>query len=185
MILLILAAQMALSVYAYTPSAVVQAYTQMEKGLLIDLYVLVRNSPRPALTDLKAAGFTLVGTYVDTGSTKEWTTIANYVKQVHGAGMRAFVMMGPPQLAKYEPALQWVKKAAAIGADVIELDELVGNLNFTKQQLLSIIDTGLRSNRGLQFIVTEFEYGNMPFLMYSRGQRPILQSEWQMTTTSQ
>jgi len=136
------------------------AYTQHEKGLLIDIRTLVRNAPAPSLPDVRAANFTLVGTYVDTGSNTEWNTIAKFVKQVHAAGMRAFVMMGPPQLLDYQLAPQWVKKAATVGADVVELDELVGNLDFTKDQLLSVIDAGLAANRGLQFIVTEFEYPN-------------------------
>jgi hypothetical protein len=132
-------------------------WSQNEKSLLVDIRTITRNVASPSLSSLKAAGFTLVGTYIDTASSAEWTTIASFLKQVHIAGMRAFVcvMVGTP---KPETSVQWVKKAASIGADVIELDELVGTLHYTKQQLLSVIDAGLKGNSKLQFIVTEFEY---------------------------
>jgi len=141
-----------------TPAAA--PYTRHEKGVMIDTRVLVKGLPSPSFSELKQANFTLVGTYVDRGSGSEWKTIAAWIQRAHGAGLRTFIMIGPPQLTSLSLASQWTKKAASIGTDVVELDELVSSFHLARAQLRSIIDTGLAVNPNLQFIITEYEYGS-------------------------
>jgi hypothetical protein len=139
------------------------AYNEHDKGILLGFDVLISGLPSPSLTDLKQAGFTLVGTYVKSGSASEWNTISAWIKAAKASGFRTFVMAGPAEETTLtdvvKVTIDFVKKAAMLGADIIELDELVTCpycTGFSKSQLQSIIEDGLAVNPTLEFVVTDW-----------------------------
>jgi hypothetical protein len=139
------------------------AYTDHDKGILVGIDYVTGGGAGPSFTDLKQASFTLVGTYVEKGSASEWSSIATWINSAKAAGLRTFVMAGPfPQ-----PTVQDVvktgtyatKKAAAIGADIVELDEFITCptcSGLTQSQFQSIIEAGLAVNPDLKFVVTDW-----------------------------
>jgi len=138
-------------------------YTEHEKGILFDTDILVRGLPGPSFSDLRQANFTLVGTYVKSGSVSEWNTISTWINAAKASGFRTFVMAGPfpqPTLQKtLKVAIDSTKKAASIGADVVELDEFLtcpSCSSITKSQFLSIVQAGLSVNPSLKFIATDW-----------------------------
>lgn len=133
------------------------AYTQHEKGLLIDVRVLLWNERSPSFTELKKGQFTLLGTYVKADLTSgDWRRIAAWIKSAHKSGFRTFIMIGVPLVRDVTMAVDWCKKAASMGTDVVELDELIAKLNATEGDVVSIIEAGLAVNPKLQFIITEY-----------------------------
>jgi hypothetical protein len=140
------------------------AYTEHDKGIFVETDLLT-GGLSPSFTDLRQANFTLVGTYVKSGSASEWRTISTWITAAKAAGLRTLVQAGPLPQPTIQTALDVTiastKKAASIGADVIELDEFLSatmswSEQFTQSQLQSIIEAGLAVNPKLQFIVTEW-----------------------------
>jgi len=139
------------------------AYTEHDKGILLGIDIVTRGLPGPSFTDLKQANFTLVGTYVDKGSASEWSSIATWINAAKAAGFRTFVMAGPFPQPKVQDVVKTgiyaTKKAAAIGADIVELDEFITcpTCNgLTESQFQSIIEAGLAVNPNLKFVVTDW-----------------------------
>jgi hypothetical protein len=150
-------------VYAGSVPTSCPAYTQHDKAILVGIDILVRGLAVPSFSDLKRAGFTLVGTYPESGSSSEWNTIAAWIKTAKAAGLRTFVQAGPypqPTLkATVKVGIDSTKKAASIGADVVELDEFLtcpSCSSISKSQFLSIVRAGLSVNPRLQFIATDW-----------------------------
>jgi hypothetical protein len=144
------------------------AYTQHEKAILVDIDVMKLGRPAPSFSDLKAANFTLVGTYPRVGDSSEWNIISTWIKSAKAAGLRTLVQTYPQATVEstVNVGIDYVNKAASIGADVIEIDELLGVFpSITKSQFLSIVQAGLSVNPHLQFIATEWTQGAMDTLL--------------------
>jgi hypothetical protein len=144
-------------------TTVCSAYTDHDKGILVGIDYVTGGLSGPSFTDLKQANFTLVGTYVDKGSTSEWNGIANWIKSAKAAGLRTFVMAGPfPQPTVKDvvkTGIYATQKAAAIGADIVELDEFITCptcSGLTQPQFQSVIEAGLAVNPNLKFVVTDW-----------------------------
>jgi hypothetical protein len=157
------------------------AYTQHEKAMLVDIGILVQGLPGPSFSDLKRANFTLVGTYPQSGSTSEWNTIAAWIKAARAAGLRTFVQAGPypqPTLSMaVQVGIDSTKKAASIGADVVELDEFLTASSYaiTESQFLSVVQAGLSVNPRLQFIATDWSQQALTTLFsWTNGYKCVL-----------
>jgi hypothetical protein len=148
--------------YAASVPTSCPAYTQHDKAMFVDIGILVQKLPGPSFSDLKRANFTLVGTYPKSGSNSEWNTIAAWIKAAKAAGLRTFVQAGPypqPTLAMaVKVGIDSTKKAASIGADVVELDEFLSASSYaiTNSQFISVVQAGLSVNPRLQFIATDW-----------------------------
>jgi hypothetical protein len=130
------------------------AYTNPERGILFEDMVLFRNSNSPSLSQLKQAGFTLVGTYAEPWfDSWHWMTITNWMKSAHQLGLRTFLMV-----TDFTPDedVALAKKAVSVGADVFMLDEVLARYGTTRDQLRSIIDAGQKAKARLQFIINEY-----------------------------
>jgi hypothetical protein len=134
------------------------SYTQTEKALMVGSDVILKSLSAPSLSELKQAGFTMLGTdalanYTDAN----WSAVAAWVKSLHNAGFRAFAII------KAEPkiAIELTKKSASIGADVVVFDELIERFGMTQPQFLAIIVAGYTVKQDLQFIVTEYSPGSV------------------------
>lgn len=125
------------------------------KGLLIDVGML-GSTNIPSLSDLRRAGFALVGTQVKSNfGPGDWSKIAVWIQSAHNAGLRTFIMIGVPQVKDLGTAAAWTRNAASVGTDVVELDELILTFNPNQTAIRSIIEAGLAVNPNLQFIITE------------------------------
>jgi hypothetical protein len=112
------------------------------------------NLAAPALSELKQEGFTLLGTQVYL-NWQSWSGLAAWIKSVHAAGFRAFTLLGWEK-TDVAGMTDLVRRSVSAGADVIVLDELITEYEFNQDQLLSIIDAGLKMKQQLQFIVDEY-----------------------------
>jgi len=129
------------------------AYTNSERGIAIEDMVLFRNATSPSLSELKQAGFTLVGTYAEPWfDSWHWGVITNWMTSAHKLGLRTFLMIY--DTPSNDVAL--ATKAVSLGSDVLMLDELLSRYNTTRDQLRSIINAGLTAKNRLQFIVNEY-----------------------------
>ena len=127
--------------------------TPQSKGLFFDPTVILSHLPTPSFADLVKAGFTLVGTQASRWfDTHDWDGIAPWIRAAHSAGLKVFVMIQ----AEPGTAAGFLETAVSIGADVIELDELLARYNTNETQLRSLIEAGLGLNPNLSFIVTEY-----------------------------
>jgi hypothetical protein len=155
-ILILLVGNVMSAAQGRNPSLTSSAYTQHDKGILFDVRALGKPNI-PSLSDLKTEGFTLVGTYVTAQfGSADWNKVAAWIKSAHKTGLRTFIMVGVPNVNNIRNAVDWTKKAASIGADVVELDELIAKLNAEQADVESIIKAGLALNPNLQFIITEY-----------------------------
>jgi hypothetical protein len=134
-----------------------------DKGILLGIDVVTGNAPGPSLTDLRKANFTLVGTYVISPSASVWDSISAWIKAAKASGFRTFVMAGPAEESTLQDVvkvtIELVRKTAMLGADIIELDELVTCPycnGFGESQLQSIVEAGLAVNPSLKFVVTDW-----------------------------
>lgn len=134
------------------------AYTNSERGIAIEDMILFRNLNSPSLSDLKQAGFTLVGTYTEPWFDNwHWGVIKDWMTSAHKLGLRTFIMLMDT------PANDVVlaKRAVSLGADVVVLDEILARYNATCDQLRAIINVGLQSKARLQFIINEYVPSNI------------------------
>jgi len=128
-------------------------YTEPERGIIIEHKVLFRNSPSPSLSQLKQAGFTLVGTYAEAWfDSWNWGVIRAWEASAHKLGLRTFVML----IDTPANDLVLANKVAASGADVLMLDEPLSTHGATRDQLRSIISAGLAANPRLKIIINEY-----------------------------
>jgi hypothetical protein len=109
-------------------------------------------SGAPSFTELKKAGFTHVGTiaYSEFGES-EWSRMATWIRSVQKAGFVTFVNFW----ANATAAMEMAKSAAATGADMLALDELLGRYELNEQQLGLVIESALNVNPKLSFILNE------------------------------
>ena len=148
----ILVAQQLCLVYA----GPLQVQRRPTKGLLIDVKLLGQTDI-PSLSDLARAGFTLVGTQVkpDFGPA-DWSKVAAWIESAHRAGLAAFISVGVPLVKDLSMAAAWTGKAASIGADAVDLVELIVTFNPNQTAMQSVIEAGLAVKPNLQFIITEY-----------------------------
>lgn len=129
------------------------AYTNPERGILFEDMVLFRNSNSPSLSQLKQAGFTLVGTFAEPWfDSWNWGVIKAWITAAHKNGLRTFIML----IDTPDNDVVLAKKVVASGADVLMLDEPLTTHNATRDQLRSIISAGLKEKPRLQFIINEY-----------------------------
>jgi hypothetical protein len=133
--------------------------TQSGKTIFLDHHVVVRGLPSPSFSELKKAGFTLVGTQVRAGwGTTEynsWTEVTTWISSAHKMGLRTFGLIGIEAI-NVTAMIDVVVKAVSNGVDVIVLDELIARYAFNQTQLESIIVAGLNAKPTLEFIIVEY-----------------------------
>ena len=124
------------------------------KAIFYEDEVILNNLPSPTFSALKAAGFNLLGTAVfDTYGSSEWSTISDWIQTVHQAGFNAFIMVASTSTPDNYAA--WVQRAASIGADIVNLDELMTTLN--QKSLTQVLTAGFNVNPNLGYVITEWD----------------------------
>lgn len=153
LLLAVIAGSLAFSEIPYT--AAYASTVSVEKGLTISSsYVLGDVSGAPSFSQLKQAGFTLIGTVAYSRFTSsDWRQVAYWVKSAHSAGFTTFIDYWAENL---KTATDMTKQAASTGTDLIALDELLSSYHFKQKELQSTIETGLKVNPKLSFILNEF-----------------------------
>jgi hypothetical protein len=151
--LLLLMANMAVFVIGTAHATDITA----EKGLAISSTFIVGDSS-PALTfsQIKQAHFTLIGTVAySTFSLSDWDQLTRWITSAHAAGLTTFI----DYWAKDEnTAAEMTSRAASTGTDIVALDELLSSYHLSQTELQAVIDTGLKVNSNLQFILNEFQF---------------------------
>lgn len=130
---------------------------QPMKALMFSVHVLVQKLSAPSLSELRQAGFTLLGTNVHSGKLDwaSWPVVVNWIGYIRQQGFKTFILLG---IDPTNPSLvaNLVKKCASTGTDIIVLDELIARYDFTEQDFQMILNAGLQVNPSLQFIINEY-----------------------------
>jgi hypothetical protein len=121
-------------------------------------YTIGGQSGAPSFSELKAAGFTLIGTiaYESWDWSWDWQLAKTWVQNAHAAGFR--VLIDTITESNVNNVAVMVQYAAQIGADVIALDEVLSIFpSMTQTQLQAAINAGRAVNPNLQCYINEWD----------------------------
>jgi hypothetical protein len=138
-------------------STYVYAQTATGKAIVIHPnYILNRASGTPSFSDLKKAGFTILGTIIEPGQSYDaqyWMAFKTWISSAKAAGFETMLDFW----GDAPTALKLAKGAAATGADILALDELLSASHLTKTELLAVINGALQVNPKVSFIMNEYD----------------------------
>jgi len=151
--------QVALPAYAQP----LQVRRRVDKGLIVDAsYVVDGRSGAPSFSDLKAAGFNLIGTIAYSSWTPnwEWKKTQQWVQAAHAAGFKVMINVLANNGSKVAGMTQL---AANIGADIVALDEVISLFPsyMTEARLQSIIEMGRAANPNLEYFINDWSNANI------------------------
>jgi hypothetical protein len=130
----------------------------VQKSIVIGAeYTIGGLSGAPSFSELKVAGFTIVGTiaYGSWDPNWEWKKAQTWVQAAHTAGFKVLINV----LANSgDQVLGMTQQSAIIGADIVALDEPISLFRsyMTQTQLQSIINAGRALNPNLQYFINEW-----------------------------
>jgi hypothetical protein len=130
----------------------------LDKGLVIGAeYVVGVATGAPSFSELKSAGFDLIGTiaYSSWSPSYEWVKAQSWVQSAHAAG---FTVLIDTLAHSGDQLAGMTQNAAKIGADIVALDEPISAFStYVNQSILqSIIEAGRAVNPNLQFLINEY-----------------------------
>lgn len=127
------------------------------KGIVFGSEYVTRNlAGAPTLSQLKGAGFTMVGVIAyEWFETFHWQKVARWITSVHATGLTTFVNV---RSDRNQPAAMatMVGLAANTGADVLALDEPISWSNMTQAQLQSTISFLTSLHPNIRVLINEY-----------------------------